>query len=275
MAKLKHIKRIYESEGSVEIVSIKDRDVTLINPAGIKVTVHMEPDGEIDEWIERPYTKTVSVSGDDGTYEYYMGALTDEHESYFEIEDDEIDYKTLEQVEKDKIESKRISAEHHKRWKAEVKRKKAIRDAEIKASGLSEEDFLKRERFEEAMQKPSIIEADAKIGKDFDRNVDYLFAKLTRRHYDRYDNTVEYYDDYIKVPHKKSGLDILDDDDSFVTGTDDPMPYKKDLYDKGILVKGNIDLENIEIIKPDVKNDPNNYVGQLPYYSQVDFFIED
>lgn len=140
MSHLKYIK-LFESSGNVEVISIDSNKVTLVNPDGKEVTVEFEEDGQWSEWVDPPYVKEVSVSGEDGTYEYYMSAQTDEHGSYFEIDSENIDWDSLEDVRSQEEERKKKHTEHMARVERERREEEERINREVEERGITRLDY--------------------------------------------------------------------------------------------------------------------------------------
>jgi len=138
---MKYIKKIFEVSNNVKILSIDGSRVQLINPDGKEVTVEFEEDGQWSDWVDPPYVKEVSISGDDGKYQYSMGASTDEHGHHFEINTEDIEWETLADVRAREERMQKRHADHMAKVEKERKEEEARVNKEISDLGITRFEY--------------------------------------------------------------------------------------------------------------------------------------
>ena len=191
MARLKYIKRLYENDSKVEILSIDGHTVTLISPDGRQEVVEFEEDGEWEEWIDPPYVKEVSISGDGQKYRYYMTGTTDGHNS-FEIEDSSnIDWEPLEKIKAAMAERARKSEESRRLRELAQKEKEDHINREISDRGITRLQYEVEEQIKSMKNQVDFRE----IPQDSDLT-NYVVAKT--RSWDSGENM--YFNSYFKIP---------------------------------------------------------------------------
>lgn len=141
MKKLKYIKRIFESNDSVDIISISGDTVELVRPDGKTVKVSFEEDGEWEDFIDPPYVKAVSMSGQDDKYIYSTSGSTVTGEPAELDDDPEIEFELLSEFKEREQRMLDRQAESIKRWKQELKDKKDKEEREIARLGISRAEY--------------------------------------------------------------------------------------------------------------------------------------
>jgi hypothetical protein len=271
MKQLKYIRRIFENTSPIDIISVNGKKVTLLNPDGKQVTIEVEEDGNYSEYIDS-YTKEVSVSGDDGTYQYGMTASTDRHDNHFEIMTDyDIDVESIEEVTKRK-EKQRISFnKRQSEYKIQQDNEASKRDELIAKSGLSRDAWLKEEQIKQLNNNNVYIE----LNKDTNPDSDIILIELIHMSYDEDSIKPEYIDSsLIKYPVPLNPLNPDDDDFYEMTsffGLVDVDSIKSDLTNKKIIVKYRTEFGGIKQLS-DV-DDPHGYIKRIPFYANVEHFI--
>lgn len=191
MTRLKYIKRLYENDSKVEILSIDGQAVTLISPDGIQEVVEFEEDGEWEEWIDPPYVKEVSISGDGQKYRYYMTGTTDGHNS-FEIEDSSnIDWEPLDKIKAAMAERERKSEESRRLRELAQKEKEDNINREIYDRGITRLQYEVEEQIKSMKNQADFKE----IPQDSDLT-SYVVAKT--RSWDSGERM--YFNSYFKIP---------------------------------------------------------------------------
>lgn len=272
MAQLKHIQRLFEHSNDVKILSIDDYKVTFINPDGEQVVVDMYPDGDWEDWIDPPYVKSVSISGDDGKYKYSMSAETDEEGTYLEIDNYDLNVESLEDIEKRKKQAA-IKAEFRRKQQEEENQKRReqwLKDVE--ASGLSESDYSKEKRLQELLNNPILKQKN----KEVDPDSLFKLAKIEHYYYDEKGRVEDVDHTYIKIPINAVGdIDPSDQEydqmaDMLGLGTSDDEIMEL-LKEKGFLRKRD---KYIGLINPP-KEDPRKYAKRAPFFSDLSYFFKD
>jgi len=138
---MKYIKKIFEVSNNVKILSIDGSRVQLINPDGKEVTVEFEEDGQWSEWVDPPYVKEVSISGDDGKYQYSMGASTDEHGHHFEINTEDIEWESLDKIREEQARRAKQAEEAREKRELEAQQKAEQIEREILDRGITRLDY--------------------------------------------------------------------------------------------------------------------------------------
>ena len=261
MKQLKHIRRIFESTSPITVTGVDGKKVTLINPDGKHVTIEVEEDGNYSEYIDS-YTKEISVSGEDGTYNYGMTAMTDDHDTYFEIMTEyDIEVETLDELKK----QKERSIESNRKWQVKnqirLDNEERERNDIVKKSGLSALDYASEERLEQSISSDYY----KKLNSDIDKDETFRLAKIYRQYFDEDGKFDDYETFYLKVPFFNTSGIVDDDIFSFISGeTSDTIQTQ--LTKLGIFKK----YDKLDsIISPHDIDDPRKYMERAPFYFDV------
>lgn len=267
---MKYIKsyNIFEDINDSKIINIEGDKVTLINPEGKTVTIEIEEDGEYSEWIDPPYVKEISVSGDDDTYRYSMSAQTDDNNSFLEIDTDTLEIEKLSDIKdrENKIKAKNEEFRLQQKRLREIEAEQYKKDLE--ESGLSEDDFRKEERLKDL----NLRYAELQKGIE---HTGMVLALVEEPSY--YEGKLEEINiALIKVPSLEIPEMEKDDDvyDEMVELLGGPSieDIEKDLRDKNKIRK----QDNLkDLIYTSKIKDPRNYLGRAPYYADVYDLIDD
>lgn len=263
MKHLKYIKRLFESINYIDPINIEGMKITLINPDGRQVTVEMEEDGEWEEWIESPYIKAVSVSGDDGTYVYTTSAIGDDYSGYEIDKSDNIEFESIESI-KDRSDAKR------KERDIILSKSKLDYQHDLKKSNLSKSDYDKEEFLKRQLNSDYLDTLQRGIGES-----DYAIAMVLKKEYDSETGKL----DYSHIRKYKIPIPEYIDLDS--EGYLDAMDLlgiefnpEDSLKSVGIINKKEKYM-GLESPKKYKELDTRNYLDRAPFYADITFYISD
>ena len=264
---MKYLRSIFESLNKVEVTGVSGFSVDILNPDGKKVNVKMEVDGEWEDWVDPPYTKAVSISGSDDTYEYYMTAYGDENSGY-DIEELDIDYKKLSEIENDRKEREAKNKIRMEELDKEREIEKEKRKNLILKSGLSEIDYSREELLKRQLDSDRLKELIKLVD-----STNYVIAKVRETEF--YEGKPESSD---IVRYKVPYIDIVEMGDPDYLTLPEDFGFIVDT--EGLLNKANIlrtpwREEFIGIEDPTIYKDQDhrNFIERAPFFSIIDGYL--
>jgi hypothetical protein len=267
---MKYIMRLFEYVNHAKLLDINDMTVKFINPDGEEVSVEMEPDGEWEEWEEYPYVKSVSVSGSDGKYEYYMSAYGDEHSGY-EISDSDFDLMSFEDIKKKEEKRKKENEERHARLKKEREEHQRQYEKDLADSGLSESDYRMELKLKDQWTYVYLFD-HPHTSPDSGEGSHFAIAKV--RVYEFDEGKIESAEiRRYKIPlHDAINLDDPNwEQEADLLGLDyDPKQW---LYDARIIGSRDTEFVGIESPTEHQKKDPREFLNRAPYFANIDYYL--
>lgn len=264
MKRLKYIKRIFESVKYIDPIEVGDMSIRLINPDGNEVTVDMEEDGEWEEWVEPPYVKAVSVSGDDGKYLYTTSAIGDPNSGYEIDSNDHIEVELISDVQHQKNIKSNRSLELLKKSKNE--QKNDLKKSKHTESKLIKEKLLKK-------QHSSIYLEHLQRGLSDHSNYGIVKVLIHEREWDT--DKIEYsYIEKYKIPIP----DYVDLSDPNYAQLLDIMGLEFDpeeIFRSANILKTR-DYKYLEFENPSkyLEIDPDRFLDRAPFYARVSLYTD-
>lgn len=132
---------MYENTSKVKILNVKSSDVTLISPDGVEETVTFDEDGQWEEWLDPPYVKEVSVSGDGSKYRYYMSATKEEHGDFEIDETYGIEWESLDKIREEEERRSKQAQDARRKRELDAQQKAEQIEREILDRGITRLDY--------------------------------------------------------------------------------------------------------------------------------------